>query len=111
MNRRTFAKRSLFSTAGLLAAPYVNSSLAVSSLSLIKVLDLQTDRRINPMGLEEHHLAFSWRIEHEDFQSGWQIQVASTLHNLESSLGDLWDSGWNTGAESSNISYAGESLS
>jgi peptidoglycan/xylan/chitin deacetylase (PgdA/CDA1 family) len=56
---------------------------------------------------------FSWEIEttRPQGQSAYQILVASSERVIDSDEGDLWDSGKVESNQSSEISYAGKSLS
>ena len=56
---------------------------------------------------------FGWIVnsnQNNTVQTAYQIIVASSLENIQSSHGDFWDSGKTESAESQNISYLGKEL-
>jgi len=74
---------------------------------------LQCEYRTNPLGLDALQPRLSWiqkSRERGEHQSAYQILVASTLANLDSSNGDLWDSGKVVSGDSLHIPYAGQIL-
>jgi len=71
---------------------------------------------ISPKALEcdasSKNPVFSWKIKttRPQGQSAYQILVASSEKNIDSNEGDLWDSGKVVSNQSSEIPYAGKSL-
>lgn len=56
---------------------------------------------------------FGWVMnsdQNNTVQTAYQIIVASSLENIQRSLGDFWDSGKTESDESQNISYSGKEL-
>lgn len=56
---------------------------------------------------------FSWGFKQgrdEDFQTAWQIQVATDTAHLRAGKPDLWDSGKKEGSDSIQIAYEGDAL-
>ena len=99
-------------TALLLALPTVLHAGVPSSAakpSMFCVGELQTDYRVNPLGLEVRHLRFSWRVNGGD-QSAWQLQVAGAPNKLLGSAADLWDSGKRDGGLTTKVAYEGTPL-
>jgi len=79
----------------------------------VRIAGLTTESVVNPTGVESPHPRFSWHYagDARGFrQASWRILVASSTAGLASGKPDLWDSGWNNGAETLNIRYAGSSL-
>jgi alpha-L-rhamnosidase len=76
----------------------------------LRALDLRTDTRVNPLGLEPHHLRFGWRLRDGDFQAAWQAQAASDPKLLTAGRPDLWDSGKREAEETTHIAYEGTPL-
>jgi len=68
---------------------------------------LKTDYRINPIGLEVRHLHFFWRLTNGS-QTAWQVQVATSPQRLDDGQVDLWDSGKQSGCETTHIAYRGK---
>ena len=59
------------------------------------------------------HPRFSWKLESQErgeYQTAFQILVASSMESLEEDFGDKWDSGRFESDRSVNIAYEGESL-
>jgi alpha-L-rhamnosidase len=66
-----------------------------------------------PLGIESSHPVMSWIVNHAEpnqYQTAYQIQVATTPRALEQDKPDTWDSGKILSAESSNARYAGPAL-
>ena len=62
----------------------------------------------NPLGIDESHPRFSWIVSSEkrnEYQSAYQIMVASSLKNLSINHADLWDSGMINSNESIQHEY------
>lgn len=75
------------------------------------IIDMTTNDRINPMGLDET-VCFSWKMqdaEEGQKQSAYQILVGDSRKNLEENC-YVWDSGKITTDESVAIPYTGEEL-
>jgi len=74
--------------------------------------NLKVDHLSAPLGIDNPHPMFSWRLEgHQPglSQSAWQILVATSTELLEPGKADLWDSGKTTGAD--NLTrYTGKPL-
>ncbi len=93
-------------------------SVAVVRCSVIhaaglEVLGLRCEYRANPLGIDELHPRLIWRLnsaENGQFQSAYQILIATSEESLRNDEGDLWDSGKVTSSESVNISYDGAPL-
>jgi alpha-L-rhamnosidase len=73
-------------------------------------IDLRTDTRVNPIGLESRHLQFSWRLRDMERQGAWHVQVAGSEKLLTDGAPDLWDSGWREGDRAHRILYEGTPL-
>ncbi len=77
---------------------------------MFSISDLRCEFATNPLGIDARQPRFSWILEHFErgqHQTAYQIQVASTLEQVENGIADLWDSGK---AQSSNlplVEYAG----
>lgn len=81
-------------------------------MSTITALDLRTEYRINPLGIDERRPRLSWRLDDPHpgvFQTAYELQVASSLEKLESKP-DLWKSGRVTSDQCLDIVYAGKTL-
>lgn len=84
-----------------------------SAAADLQVLELRTEYRINPEGIEERQPRFNWQLQSEErncLQHAYQILVADSPENLANDRGTLWDSGKVDSGESTFIVYAGELL-
>ncbi|MBO3840878.1 MAG: family 78 glycoside hydrolase catalytic domain [Candidatus Brockarchaeota archaeon] len=80
----------------------------------LKVRKLRCEYRVNPLGIDVLKPRLSWIVESSErgqFQTAYQIIVSSTRLNLEKDIGDLWDTGKVQSKETSQITYAGKTLS
>jgi hypothetical protein len=75
------------------------------------VSGLQVEGEPAPADLGDPHPVFSWTYSDPQGQpeTAWQVQVASTQAALEAGAADMWDSGVQTGAQTS-VTYAGAAL-
>lgn len=79
-------------------------------------VDLRCESLSSPLGLSETSPRLGWQDvatvpgERGQFQTAYQIQVASSLQNLTNSQGDLWDTRQVATNQSSQIAYAGTPL-
>ncbi len=79
----------------------------------LRPVDLRTEYRVNPLGIDEAKPRLTWRVESKEqgqFQTAYRILVASSLAKLAAEQGDLWDSGKVISDETVNISYEGRPL-
>lgn len=78
----------------------------------LSAVDLRTDYRRTPLGIEAPRPRLSWRIEGDGrgvAQASWRVRAATSAAALhDSSL--LWDSGERTGSASFDIAYDGPTL-
>ena len=78
---------------------------------------LRCESKLNPLGLTETSPRLGWQVsgnlsgERGQYQTAFQIQVASSLQILTNHQGDLWDTGWVPTNQTSQITYAGKPLS
>ena len=73
----------------------------------MKLYDLRTEYRENPIGLTEKAPRFSWKIESDEkdtVQTSYEIKVTDENGKL------VWDSGKKVSDQSVLISYEGEAL-
>ncbi len=73
---------------------------------------LQTEHRINPLGLEQMHPRLGWHIYSEGrhvMQTAWQVQAATSPEDLEAGR-TIWDSGKVPSERSDLVPYGGPEL-
>ena len=73
----------------------------------MKLYDLRTEYRENPIGLTDKAPRFSWKIESEEqntIQTAYEINVTDEKSNV------VWNSGKKASDQSVLISYEGEKL-
>ena len=82
----------------------------------ISPANLQCESKFNPIGLSETSPRLSWQDvatsagERGQYQTSYQIQVASSLQLLTSNQGDLWDTGQVATNQTAQIAYTGSAL-
>lgn len=97
----------------LLFAMSLFSVARVCPASPMSPVDLKTEWKINPLGVEVKRPGFSWVLtsaERGQKQFGYQVLVASSEANLAADNGDVWNSGHVTSGEQINIIYQGPAL-
>ena len=82
----------------------------------IGIQSLQCENQQNPLGIDALHPRLGWILkssagERGQFQTAYQIQVASSIKLLNAGQPDLWDTGIIDSIQSNNISYQGKDLS
>lgn len=86
---------------------------ALAGLARGRVTSLKVDYLDQPLGLENTHPVFSWRLESTQrnvSQSAYRLNVASSLEALQAGKADLWDTGEVRSRRSFGIAYSGRPL-
>src|SRR5260370_39251022 len=79
----------------------------------ISPTNLQCEAKSNPLGLSETSPRLSWQVvatvvgARGQFQTAYEIQVASSPQLLSANQGDIWDTGQVNTNQTSQIAYAG----
>jgi alpha-L-rhamnosidase len=76
----------------------------------MKPIHLRCEYLTNPLGLDTRQPRLSWILESKEraeFQSAYQILVASSEDQLRANKGDLWDSGKVASDQTAQIVYKG----
>lgn len=79
----------------------------------MKIFDLRTEYKINPIGLGTRSPRMSWKIEDErrnTQQTAFRVKCAATIAELNSEKDLLWDSGKTVSGQSVHVPYQGETL-
>ncbi len=87
---------------------------ACTSISTTEVVDLQTEGRESPLGVDRIQPRLTWKINttgQDVEQTAYQILVATDPSLLEEGSADLWDSGKTISAQSNMTPYEGVPLS
>jgi len=82
-------------------------------MPLYPPFDLRVEYQKNPMALDIPRPRLFWKLKSEmrgDYQTAYQIIVASESELAEKEIGDFWDSGKVESSESTHIPYNGEEL-
>ncbi|GAB6283050.1 MAG: family 78 glycoside hydrolase catalytic domain [Ignavibacterium sp.] len=82
----------------------------LNNFSKIKPTNLKCEYKINPSSIDEKYPRFSWITDYKgynSFQTSYKILVATSIKNLQSLNGDIWDSGKVNSSESNNIQFNG----
>ncbi|MBE8722005.1 family 78 glycoside hydrolase catalytic domain [Sphingobacterium pedocola] len=85
----------------------------LSFASDLKPVNLRVEYKDRPF-VDERVPRLSWELtakKHNQFQSAYQVIVASSLKKLKRNEGDLWDSGKQTSQATNQIVYDGVALS
>jgi len=85
------------------------------SASKVSVSNLRCEYRKNPLGIDNTSPRLSWKLLENNQtrgqkQTAFQVLVASSLEELESNNGDVWDSGKVESSQSVNNVYQGTEL-
>ncbi len=93
------------------------SSNAVAQNSTIRAINLRTEYRINPLGIDVVAPQLSWEVVANQKaqirglkQTAYQVLVASTSEKLAADEADVWDSGSVKSSATAQITYAGPAL-
>src|SRR5271154_7079820 len=82
----------------------------------ISPTNLQCEAKSNPIGLSETSPRLSWQVvatsagERGQYQTAYQIQVASSSQLLSGNQGDLWDTGQSATNQTAQIPYSGSAV-
>lgn len=71
-------------------------------------VNLQTDSRVRPIGLEAKHVRYSWELAHPGIQASWHIQVANSKQDAANNQWTHWDSEWREGSRNQFIGDEGQ---
>jgi hypothetical protein len=89
------------------------TSVAGCAATGLSVGDLRVDYQTNPLGIDDPHPTFSWRLRSDvrgDSQTAYQVLVASRPELLAQERADVWDSGKVMDRNSVAIPYGGPKL-
>jgi alpha-L-rhamnosidase len=97
----------------LIRATLFASPLLFTLTVMASPVQLRTDHRTNPLGIDAATPHFAWQSDAATsnwIQSAYQILVASSEKNLTTGKADIWDSGRIASSDSINIAYNGPAL-
>lgn len=97
---------------------FILTTLAIAwsctqSSSPAKILDMQCESQVNPLGIDREKPLLQWKISDERRgakQTAYQVLVASSPDLLRAGTGNLWDSGRVESGQSVHIEYNGSPL-
>ncbi len=84
-----------------------------SEKSLVNVVNLRCEYKVNPVGIDIEKPRISWNLESEQraiSQTAYQILVSSSEKNLDENVADIWDSQKISSDKSIQIEYNGKPL-
>jgi alpha-L-rhamnosidase len=119
MKRREFCKTfggSIASSSTLLLCAILLMAASLTGCSPskeLRVIDLRTEYKVNPLGIGTAKPHLSWSIQSDTrncTQSSYRILVADSEKLLADEVGSLWDSGKVESNETLNIPYSGIQL-
>jgi alpha-L-rhamnosidase len=88
-------------------------SSIVSVQAALMPSNLQCEYHANPLGIDVLQPRLTWQLqsrERDQHQTAYEILVASDENSLAQNVGDLWDSGKISSADTINVDYAGQPL-
>lgn len=88
-------------------------ALAITANAALLPADLRCEYSTNPLGVDLANPRLFWTLESSErgqYQTAYEILVATSEKNLSADNGDLWDSGKVDSAETIQIPYAGKAL-
>lgn len=91
----------------------LSALMSLSAFASVSTAALTTEMAVSPLGVENLSPRLSWKInsDHNNVnQTSYHILVASSPELLESSVGDVWDSGVVKSDKSTYIDYSGTPL-
>ena len=77
----------------------------------MKILNLKTEYKTNPLGIDVMVPRLSWEIASEQRdvkQTAYRITAASSLKQLKNETGLLWDSGKQDSGQLMHVEYKGK---
>lgn len=106
----------------ILAGCYSSGLNSVSTINYVEdkqvitmtVRNARVDYKNNPLGIENTTPCFSWELQsalRNKRQSAYRLIVASSIENLDTNVGDIWDSGKVSSDETVGIKYDGKDIS
>jgi alpha-L-rhamnosidase len=99
----------VYSLAVLLLPVYIQANAA----NPVSVVNLRTEYKTNPVGMDEMHPRFSWEIVSKDrgcMQTAYQVKAALTVEGLKSDKNLLWNLQKVTSGQSVQVEYHGPAL-
>ena len=87
--------------------------ISTSICAQLKIVEPTCDYRANPLGVDHHRPALSWKLQSRQYNSrqiACQILVADNRQDLEQNKGNVWDSKKLNSSESLQHAYAGRQL-
>jgi alpha-L-rhamnosidase len=95
------------------AAVIPSAGPATAAVGEVSVGALQVDDTTDPLGIDDLHPGLSWQLTSQvngEYQTAYRILVASSISNLNSGIGDVWDTGEVASGNSVAIPYGGPAL-
>jgi len=84
-----------------------------SSSSAISIINLRTELKTNPLGIDISNPRLSWELKSEErgtFQTAYEILVSENLKDLENNKGTVWQTGNVISNSTFGIVFDGKSL-
>lgn len=97
----------------ILASGFCDQVTASETVSKSAPVDLLCEYAATPLGVDSDQPMLFWRIESLErgqYQTAYQVLVASSQELIEQGQGDLWDSGRQVSGQTVHIPYTGKEL-
>jgi alpha-L-rhamnosidase len=88
-------------------------SVCINIHAQLQISSVLCENKINPLGIDENNIRFSWELYSKDieqFQTAYQIVIASTADNLLDGKYDVWNSSMVKSKQSVLVQYHGKKL-
>jgi hypothetical protein len=100
---------------GLAASGVASASSSGPRTGPVRIVDLKTDDRINPVGIDDPAPLLAWRLSTPKGnspagQQAYEIRASRSVAALRRGDADLWDSGKIISAANSQVPFAGSPL-
>ena len=87
--------------------------LAGNATAQLSIEELRCENKPAPVGVDQHQVRFSWVLsspENGQYQTAYQLIIASSPRQALSRSGDIYQSGKQSGAQSIQVPYLGGNL-
>jgi alpha-L-rhamnosidase len=87
--------------------------LTASAYAQLKVEKILCENKLNPLGVDVKNIHFGWEVssaQHGQYQTAYQIVIATSAQNLTKGNYDVWNSLIKNGKESVLVNYTGKTL-
>ena len=91
---------------------FLSSAFLMQAQQLLPT-DLRCEYNVNPLGIDTSNPSLSWKLTDKtpnSMQTAYEIEVSTSLNDLQAGKAEIWKSGKVNSGESIHICYAGNTL-